>query len=289
VPEEGGESTDGGDGTTDGGDEAGAEDTGGEPLPTEVCFPGEDESYTTCFPVHPFDPDAPPAGWEYPAALGGDPNYRRPIAFLDLEEIDGSTKIAPNFRLDEIAQIVKGRWAIVQPHAVESLQLLRDVAGVLNVNSGYRSPAYNADIGGATYSRHMYGDGFDLAPGGVTITQLEGQCEDFGGMLVEYETHVHCDWRFDDVEVAFFGPPDAAAPVEPGFAATLQRDGVGWIAPAEGFDEGEPVRRWVARDANGEVLARAVGRTFVPPAGTTRIEVGVGGRVVVEAWVDGPR
>ncbi|HET6583897.1 MAG TPA: D-Ala-D-Ala carboxypeptidase family metallohydrolase, partial [Nannocystaceae bacterium] len=275
-----------GDGTTgelptgessDGGDEGST----GEPAPTEVCFPGADEAYTTCFPLHPFDPDAPPAGYAYPEPLGGDPNYRQPIAFIDLEEIDGATYLAPNFRLDEIAQAFKGQWAIVQPHAVESLQALRDEAGVLNVNSGYRSPAYNLDIGGATYSRHMYGDGFDLDPTGVSVDLLEGMCEDHGGMLVEYETHVHCDWRFDDVDVEFFGPPAAAAPAAPAFAARVESDGDELSAPAEGFDEGEPLRRWIALDDQGEVLARKVGRTFTPPEGTARVDVVVGARVEI--------
>jgi hypothetical protein len=265
-----GESSDGGD-----------EDPTGEPAPTEVCFLGADEAYTTCFPLHAFDPDAPPAGYEYPDALGGDPNYRRPVAFIDLEEIDGATYIAPNFRLDEIAQAFKGRWAIVQPHAIDSLQALRDAAGVLNVNSGYRSPAYNLEIGGATYSRHMYGDGFDLDPTTVTVDALEGLCEDHGGMLVEYETHVHCDWRFDDVDVEFFGPPGAAAPQVPAFSGRVEADGGRLFAPAEGFDEGEPVRRWTARDAKGDVVARAVGRSFVPPAGAVRVDVVIGARVEI--------
>ena len=274
-----------GDGTTGGGEPGDESSDGGEPddstgspAPTEVCFPGADESYGTCFALHAFDPDAPPAGYEYPAALGGDPNYRRPIAFIDLEELDGSTSVAPNFTLEELAQAYKGRWAIVQPHAIESLQALRDAAGPLNVNSGYRSPAYNADIGGAGYSRHMYGDGFDLDPTGVTIDQLEALCEGEGGVLVEYETHVHCDWRLDDVAIEFFGSPDAAAPVAPAFTASIERDGTRLHAPAEGFDEGEPVRRWIARDANDRVIVVSAGRSFVAPRGTARVDVTVGRR-----------
>jgi hypothetical protein len=259
-----------------GGSEGGEEATTGPADPTEVCFPGADESWSTCFPLHYFDPDAPPSGYEYPDALGGDPNYRRPVAFIDLEELDPATSVAPNFTLDELAQAFKGRWGIVQPHAVESLQQLRDLAGPLNVNSGYRSPAYNLEIGGATYSRHMYGDGFDLDPTSVSIDELELLCIADGGMLVEYETHVHCDWRSEDVAIEFFGPPNAAAPVEPAFTARIERTGELLHAPAEGFDEGEPARRWVARDAEGRVLATATGRTFAAPTGTHRVEVTVG-------------
>jgi hypothetical protein len=254
------------------------DETTGEPPATEVCFPGADGSYGTCFALHAFDPDAPPAGYAYPDALGGDPNYRRPIAFIDLEAIDATTSVAPNFTLGELAQAFKGRWAIVQPHAIESLQALRDAAGPLNVNSGYRSPDYNADIGGAGYSRHMYGDGFDLDPVSVSIDQLEMLCQGEGGILVEYETHVHCDWRLDDVSIEFFGPPSAAAPVAPAFTVSIERHGTSLVVVTTGFDEGEPVRRWTARDANDRVIVVSAGRTFVAPRGTARVDVTVGRR-----------
>lgn len=272
--------------SSDGGGEAG-ESGMPEPMPTEVCYPGEDNSFSTCFALHYFAPEAPPVGYEYPDALGGDPNYRRPIAFIDLEENDPATALSPNFNLGELAQAVKGQYAIVQPSAVQALQDLRDAAGALNVNSGYRSPDYNAQIGGAGYSRHMYGDGYDLDPVSVTIDALEGMCTDQGGFLVEYETHVHCDWRDVDVAVEFFGPPDAAAPPSsPPLVAELhEADGV-WWADHEGFDEGEPVHRWIARDAHGQVLARARGRIFVPPRAATHVELDVGRVLLLERAID---
>jgi peptidase M15-like protein len=255
-----------------------------EPMPTEVCYPGSDGSFTTCFPLHYFAPEAPPVGYEYPDALGGDPNYRRPIAFIDLSECDAATALSPNFQLGELAQLVKGQYAIVQPSAVQALQDLRDAAGPLNVNSGYRSPAYNADIGGAGYSRHMYGDGYDLDPVSITIDALEGLCTDQGGFLVQYETHVHCDWRDVDVAIEFFGQPDAAAPPSsPPLFAELHNAGAVWWADHEGFDEGEPLRRWIARDEDGNVLSRVTARSFVAPAGTASIELDVGRVITLQA------
>ncbi|MBC8071803.1 MAG: hypothetical protein IAG13_25985, partial [Deltaproteobacteria bacterium] len=206
VADDGGDSEAGGE---DGGADGGAVETGEpEPPPTEVCYPGEDESYTTCFALHYFDPEAPPVGYEYPDALGGDPHYRRPVAFIDLDAVAPGTAVSPNFNLGELAQADKGRWAIVQPHAVESLQVMRESAGALLVNSGYRSPDYNAQIdGSATWSRHMYGDGFDLDPTAVSIDARELEGTAAGGTLVEYETHVHCDWRDAAPALEFFGPP----------------------------------------------------------------------------------
>jgi hypothetical protein len=244
----------------------------------EVCFLGADRSGTTCFEV--YVPDQTPAGYEYPDPYQGNPNYRRPVAFIDLDAVDPGLMLAPNFRLDEIAQRYKGRYALVQPHAVASLQALRDAAGAIGVNSGYRSPAYNSQIGGATYSRHMYGDGFDLAPQSVSLAALEGICTDNGGMLVKYGSHVHCDFRFDDVDPVLFG--DAAQAglwTEPPWAAELQAEEGVFVAPAWGFDEGDPMREWAAYDEDGNLLAEAVGPIFVAPPGAARVEVDVGGTV----------
>ncbi len=256
--------------------------SGEEPPPAgpQVCYPGQNNDFTTCLPLHEFAPL--PAGYDYPPPYQGNPNYRSPVALLDLQEVDPGTWLAPNFQLGEIAQPDKGRYAVVQPHAVVSLQALRDQVGALGVNSGYRSPAYNAGIpGSATYSRHMYGDAYDLDPLEVSLGTLENACTANGGMLVQYNTHVHCDFRFDPVDEEFYGAPMGDDEVErPSFAATVERgdDGV-WRAPAEGFDEGEPLRRWTAYDAAGQVLATAVGAEFIAPEGAVSVHVNVGAQV----------
>lgn len=265
------------DGTTTGDDD----ESTGEPPPPEnvVCYPGPAEDFTTCLTLHEFAPL--PAGYEYPPPYMGDPNYRAPIALLDLQELDPATQLAPNFQLGEIAQLDKGRYAVVQVHAVVSLQGLRDQVGALGVNSGYRSPAYNAATpGSATYSRHMYGDAFDLDPLEVGLSTLENACTGAGGMLVEYTTHVHCDFRFDPVDEEFYGVAMAGGDEPPHFSATVVRgdDGL-WRAPAEGFDEGPPQRRWTARDAEGHVLAEAIGPEFTAPPGTATVHVRVGAQV----------
>ena len=230
-----------------------------------------------------------PEGYSYPPPLQGNPNYRAPIRYLDLEALDGQVALAPNFTLKEIAKAWKGRYAVVQPHAIARLQQLRDLLGPIAVHSGYRPPGYNADIGGAANSRHMYGDAFDLDPVDATLEQLEQACSGNGGFLVEYETHVHCDWRSEAVDLEFFGPADGAAPVKPPsrLAARLEHDGGAlWLAPARGFDEGEPLRRWTARDRSGRVMAQARGRSFAPPVGASTIEVLVGAQVRLRAELE---
>ncbi len=255
---------------------------GGEGKGTQVCFLGPDADGSACFPI--VMPDALPDGYDYPEPYQGNTNYRAPICYLDLEAIDAFASIAPNFTLDEFAQAYKGRYAVVQPHAVERVQQLRDELGPIIVNSGYRPPAYNAMIGGATYSRHMYGDAFDLDAGDVSLATLQAACTANAGFLVEYEAHVHCDWRNLPVDVDFFGLPGALPEPELApFASALEHDAAAneWRAPASGFDEGEPARRWSAWDAQGQLLADEVRtRSFAAPPGSVRIEVVVGAQLV---------
>src|SRR5690606_17424243 len=108
----------------------------------EACFLGPARDHAVCLPV--VSPSPMPAGYDYPSPLNGDPNYRAPIAWLDLSAVDPDEALAPNFVLDELAQAWKGRYGVVQPHAVAKLQALRDALGPIVVNSGYRNPDYNA-------------------------------------------------------------------------------------------------------------------------------------------------
>lgn len=269
----------GGGGGAGGGDEPPAPGGGG--AGGDLCFPGASGDGTACVSLVPASSVG--SGYDYPAPLSGNVNYRAPINFIDLEAV-GDLQIAPNFMLSEIAQSYKGRYAVVQPHAIARLQTLRNALGPIKVNSGYRSPSYNASIDGATSSRHMYGDGFDLDPVSVSLSTLESACTNNGGKLVEYTSHVHCDWRYDAVDPVLFGAlaPGAAPSLDlsasPFSARLEQRDGA-WIAPAEGFDEGEPMRRWTALGPEGELLTEATGESFVPPSGTVTVEVLVGAQV----------
>ena len=54
-------------------------------------------------------------------------------------------------------------WAIFT--IAQHLENIRNAIGSQNmpVNSGYRNPVHNANIGGATESRHIYGDAVDIA------------------------------------------------------------------------------------------------------------------------------
>jgi len=85
---------------------------------------------------------------------------------------------------------------------VKNLQVLRDhIKTPLSINSAYRSPDYNAKIGGAPRSKHMLAMAADLSSRldprylASTIEQLiaEGKM-DQGGIGI-YSTFVHYDVR----------------------------------------------------------------------------------------------
>ena len=253
-------------------DGEGGEDPGelGEP----VCYPGESGLWDACFELTIAE-----GHYDYPPALDDDPNYRPPSAFLDISGVDLGVYVAPNFQLAELVKPAYGDYVVLQPEAIVHLQKLRDALGATQVISGYRNPDHNTSVGGATWSRHMYGDAFDLFPSESDLESLFAACADEGASYRQlYDNHVHCDWRGETVDTRFFGSADDAAPAHPSPpGAELVADGDGYLAPATGWDEGEPLRHWWAVDAEGTVVAEAYGARFVPPAGATAVEVEVGG------------
>ena len=254
----------------------------------QACYLGNSGTNTTCLPVVEIN------AYTYPAGSG---NYSRPTGFLDIDAVDLNTKVSPNFRLGEIAVRVKGKYQVVQPHAISKLQQLRDSAGhALTINSGFRSPDYNSSVGGATMSRHMYGDAFDIMPGATGRDALMQKCRDLGaGYVAKYANtgHIHCDWRSSTLDSEFFGFISnllfgenywSIYDVE---AEMVLDEGVYSIL-ASGYDEteGELARDWIAYDEDGNILAEAEAMTFVPPAGTHTVFVDVGGLIEVESRVD---
>ncbi len=261
-------------------------DTGDTPDPALTCWLGADRGWTTCESTVPYD-SSWGGDYTYPAPYDGSPQYALPTRFVDIDAIDANESFAPNFAVNEYLESYKGRYGILQDHMTAHLQDVRDyIGGPLIINSGYRSPGYNAQIGGVEYSRHMYGDGADLQADGWTVEELGDVCAALGaGYVGLYEDgHTHCDWRDDPLDPAYFPASRSAGPApRPHTAARLVDRGGTWLAPASGFDEGEPFRRWTARDRAGNVLDSANGREYAPPPGTALLEVRVGGGAIATA------
>jgi hypothetical protein len=283
---------------------------GGGPSPGEAtaCYPGPSKAWDVCIPLVAASTVSDPS-YVYPTG-GPSAQYAAPTHFIDLQAVDPATKVAPNFALSELMQADKGRWGLFTPSAVAHLQAIRSALGVpLTVNSGFRSPGYNAAVDdSATFSRHMYGDGADLATsGGVSLTTLKNTCTAKGADYVQvYTSHVHCDWRNDALNPGFWGgafatgSQGAAAwlpdPSRVPAAAWVQRpswdpapgDAVVLRAKHRGFDEGVPWVRWTVRGPRTalvvEPASELVFEATEPGAYYVTYEVGqqVAGELVVD-------
>ena len=77
-----------------------------------------------------------------------------------------SNQVSTNFRLSEYAAHVQQRGdtrAYIDAQIANHTQQIRSGLGrALFLNSAYRSPEHNHDVGGATFSRHIYGDAVDI-------------------------------------------------------------------------------------------------------------------------------
>ena len=134
----------------------------------------------------------------------------------------------------------------------------------------------------------MYGDAFDIDPVAASLEALADACgEEGAGWVGVYETHVHCDWRDDPMSTAFYPAARSVAfTQQPEVAATLERaEGGWWSAPAEGWDEGEPLREWSAYGADDALIEQVVARHYLPPREAAWVQVVVGRALTLERAV----
>lgn len=88
---------------------------------------------------------------------------------------------------------------LVDDALVEGLQTLSSYGGILRVNSGYRCPAHNKEIGGATNSFHMKGQAADVSgrlmvPILLYVKAEQIPCFRDGGIGL-YSSFIHVDVR----------------------------------------------------------------------------------------------
>ena len=117
-----------------------------------------------------------------------------------------------------------------------------------------------------------------MYPGATSLQGLGDACYRQGAGYVQlYENHVHCDWRSDSLDTDFYRTMKAKPSLsEPFLSARIEsRDGL-LSAPATGWDEGEPLRRWFAYDDLGDLIAESTSRTFEVPDNAVSAEVIVG-------------
>ncbi|MGB8956808.1 MAG: D-Ala-D-Ala carboxypeptidase family metallohydrolase [Tumebacillaceae bacterium] len=127
--------------------------------------------------------------------------YAKPTWFITVNSTVRAANAAPNFQIGEFIKDSTLTSAIVDPLMVQHVQDARSRYGVMSLNSGYRTPAYNSSIGGATFSRHMYGDAVDVPASSSSVwTSLNNVFAAESPSYVESYAeanynHWHGDWR----------------------------------------------------------------------------------------------
>lgn len=112
---------------------------------------------------------------------------------------EGNVKLSNNFKANEFRCKDNSDVIFIAPALVDILQAIRNHYGkAVNINSAYRTPAYNKKVGGATYSQHLYGTAADIRINGVKPKDLAAYIEtlmpNYGGIGI-YPTFVHVDIR----------------------------------------------------------------------------------------------
>lgn len=130
-----------------------------------------------------------------------EPEGGKPLVTINAysKKLDGSKKLSTNFKVSEFACKDGSDAVLVAPRLVMVLQSIRSHFGAaVTINSAYRTPQYNAKVGGAAQSQHCYGTAADITVKGKTPAQVAAYARsimpDWGGVGI-YDTFTHVDVR----------------------------------------------------------------------------------------------
>jgi uncharacterized protein YcbK (DUF882 family) len=112
---------------------------------------------------------------------------------------DGNKKLSTNFKVREFACSDGSDPIFIDSELVAVLQKIRSHFGqAVTITSAYRTPTHNKDVGGTTYSQHLYGRAADIKIKNVTPKKVydyaESILKDKGGIGL-YSTFTHIDVR----------------------------------------------------------------------------------------------
>ena len=254
---------------------------------SRACYAGSGAEDPVCLLLKRVD--VLPASHRYPPPLAGHPRYQAPLRWLDISDVHPNLHLTSHFTVGELAPRKEGPLVVLQPHAVDGLQEVRDEVGRVKVIRGYLNPQSNHQQLGFSHSRHLYGDAFDLISTNNRPEAITTACYDAGASLaIWYEDHVHCDWRDEAPDLGFFG-------VSPGLDNTPPSDlpsgvlvggGHHWSIQLSGWDEGVPHLEWSALNTQGEVIGLSTEPTFFAPEATSEVQLIIGRAVVFHVDVE---
>ena len=105
-------------------------------------------------------------------------------------------QLSPNFHLSEWAcKCSRCKTVKVDFNHVRNLQAFRTKIGrPISINSAYRCPAHNAEVGGVPNSEHCLGCATDCAVSGMSPSAVANAAENFDG-VGRYSSFTHLDSR----------------------------------------------------------------------------------------------
>lgn len=109
---------------------------------------------------------------------------------------DGETRLSENFKVKEFACKDGTDKILIDLDMIPILQKIRDVGGVVTINSAYRTPSHNKAVGGASNSYHLYGRAFDIVSEKLSTTDICNLANTLGVKgIIKYPSFVHIDSR----------------------------------------------------------------------------------------------
>ena len=113
----------------------------------------------------------------------------------------GGKQLSAQFKVREFACRDGSDAVLVAPRLVMVLESIRTHFGAaVTINSGYRTPQYNAKVGGVAHSQHCYGTAADITVKGQTPEAVAAYVRqlmpDWGGVGVySQKGFTHIDVR----------------------------------------------------------------------------------------------
>ena len=136
------------------------------------------------------------------AALFSEGLEEMPVSAMGVQQFsksrDGKQQLSENFKVKEFACKDNTDKILIDVTFVQThLQDIRTHFGKpVIINSAYRTPTYNAYVGGAKNSYHMKGRAFDISINGVKPQEIAKYAASIGVPgIIQYNSFVHVDSR----------------------------------------------------------------------------------------------
>lgn len=141
--------------------------------------------------------------WKLKSGEACEPEGGKPMVEINgySKAKDGDKRLSTHFKVREFACGDGSDAILVAPRLVMVLESIRTHFGsAVMINSAYRTPQYNAKVGGVAHSQHCYGTAADIVVRGKTPAQVAAYARqlmpDWGGVgIYAKKGFTHIDTR----------------------------------------------------------------------------------------------